>query len=75
MLEFDEELTPRELEIFNLVILGNTNEQIGKHLFISFHTVKQHMFSIMSKCGLRDRFTMTLKHYNLPTWMDADDRN
>jgi DNA-binding NarL/FixJ family response regulator len=42
-------LTRRECEIFNLLIRGNTNEQIGSLLFISRRTVETHRLHIMRK--------------------------
>lgn len=44
-----ERLTRREREIFNLLIHGNTNEQIGSQLFISRRTVETHRLRIMRK--------------------------
>lgn len=44
-----ERLTRREREIFNLLIHGNTNEQIGSRLFISRRTVETHRLRIMRK--------------------------
>ena len=44
-----ERLTRREREIFNLLIHGNTNEQIGVQLFISRRTVETHRLRIMRK--------------------------
>lgn len=44
-----ERLTRREREIFNLLIHGNTNEQIGTQLFISRRTVETHRLRIMRK--------------------------
>lgn len=44
-----ERLTRREREIFDLLIHGNTNEQIGGRLFISRRTVETHRQRIMRK--------------------------
>jgi DNA-binding NarL/FixJ family response regulator len=44
-----ERLTRREREIFDLLIHGNTNEQIGSRLFISRRTVETHRQRIMRK--------------------------
>jgi DNA-binding NarL/FixJ family response regulator len=44
-----ERLTRREREIFDLLIHGNTNEQIGSRLFISRRTVETHRQRIMKK--------------------------
>jgi DNA-binding NarL/FixJ family response regulator len=58
---FDEEsqffapLSPREMEILELVIQGMSNREIAYSLGISHQTVKNHMTSILSKLGVADR--------------------
>lgn len=41
-------LTPREREVLQLIAKGLANEEIAKTLFISKHTVKNHITSILS---------------------------
>ena len=65
-----DELTEREQEIFDLVILGYQNKGIAQRLVISQQTVKNHMSIVLSKKDVPDRITMILKHYDLPNWMD-----
>jgi DNA-binding NarL/FixJ family response regulator len=48
-------VTQRESEIFKLVCLGFTNQQIGEHLFISRETVRWHLRSLYSKIGVGSR--------------------
>jgi DNA-binding NarL/FixJ family response regulator len=48
-------ITPRESEIFNLICLGFTNQQIAEHLFISRETVRWHLRSLYSKIGVDSR--------------------
>ena len=45
-------LTPRELEVMQLVIEGKTNRQIGEHLNISFRTVEVHRVNLSQKLGI-----------------------
>ena len=49
------DLTPRELEILQLVIAGKTNKQIAREVFISKKTVEFHLDNIYSKLGIRTR--------------------
>lgn len=47
-----ERLTDREREVFQLVVEGKTNPEIGKTLFISAKTVDNHRTRLMEKLGL-----------------------
>ena len=48
-------LTERENEVLREIGRGMTNEAIARKLFISEHTVKKHVSSILSKLGLNHR--------------------
>ena len=50
-----DELTPRELEVLQLVAKGKTNSEIAEELFISEVTVKTHISHILTKTHSRDR--------------------
>lgn len=50
-----ERLTPRELEVLQLVGRGRTNTEIAEELVISEVTVKTHVGHIFTKLALRDR--------------------
>jgi DNA-binding NarL/FixJ family response regulator len=49
------ELSPRELEILQLVAVGTANREIARQLFISEATVKTHLLHIYEKLGVPDR--------------------
>jgi DNA-binding NarL/FixJ family response regulator len=49
------ELTPREREILQLIAQGANNKEIAQSLYISEKTVKNHITSLLSQLGLRDR--------------------
>lgn len=49
------ELTPRELEVLELLGQGLRNQQIAQKLFISEKTVKNHVSSILAKLHVNDR--------------------
>lgn len=48
-------LTPREIEILKLVILGYTNKAIARDIRISEKTVEFHLDHIYTKMGVRSR--------------------
>jgi two-component system nitrate/nitrite response regulator NarL len=53
-------LSDREMEIVQLVAQGFHNKEIGKELFISENTVKNHLHNIFDKIGVSDRLEMML---------------
>jgi DNA-binding NarL/FixJ family response regulator len=48
-------LTRRESDVLDELLLGQSNRQIGRNLFISEDTVKSHVKAILRKLGARDR--------------------
>jgi DNA-binding CsgD family transcriptional regulator len=48
-------LTPRELDVLDLVRQGLTNAEIGGRLFISPKTVEHHVGRVLAKLGVRSR--------------------
>ncbi|MFG2093281.1 response regulator [Streptomyces sp. NPDC048612] len=48
-------LSPREREILGLVGAGLTNRQIGKRLYLSEKTVKNHISRLLAKLGVERR--------------------
>lgn len=54
-------LTLREIEVLALVAGGCTNSEIADSLKMSEGTVKNHVSSILSKLGVRDRVQAVLK--------------
>jgi DNA-binding NarL/FixJ family response regulator len=49
------QLTPKEREVFALVLKRRTNPEIAEELYISLYTVKNHVSSILRKLGLKSR--------------------
>ena len=49
-----ERLSTREREVFQLILEGNTNRQIGAKLQISIKTVDKHRTNLMKKLGVHD---------------------
>lgn len=48
-------LSAREREVFQLLVEGMSNRKIADALFISEHTVKNHITNIFSKLSIQDR--------------------
>ncbi len=53
-------MTPRELEILNLLATGSTNEKISDQLCISPHTVKTHVYNLFKKIKVHNRLQAAL---------------
>jgi DNA-binding CsgD family transcriptional regulator len=52
-------LSKREQEIALLLLQGDTNKSIEERLFISVHTVKNHIYNIYRKLGVKNRLQLT----------------
>jgi DNA-binding CsgD family transcriptional regulator len=50
-----QSLTPRELEVLNLIAVGRSNREIGDQLYISAKTASVHVSNILSKLGAHGR--------------------
>jgi DNA-binding NarL/FixJ family response regulator len=50
-----ELLSDREQQVLSLIARGQSNTEIAAELYISDHTVKTHVASILRKLSLRDR--------------------
>ena len=47
-----DDLSPREREVFDILLQGYSNQRISEHLFISVKTVETHRSSINRKLGV-----------------------
>jgi DNA-binding NarL/FixJ family response regulator len=52
-------LSPRELEVLQLIAAGLTNGEIATRLVISQHTVHRHVTNILRKLGVSSRVAAT----------------
>lgn len=53
--ELEQEPTPREIEVLQLVADGLVNREIGQRLFLSEETVKSHVRHLLAKLQARSR--------------------
>lgn len=51
----DSNLTPREIDVLQLIAAGNANKLVADRLSITEDTVKAHVKNILSKLGANDR--------------------
>ncbi len=51
-------LTAREQEVLRLVLQGSRNKEIEKKLFISASTVRNHIYNIYQKLGVKNRLEL-----------------
>jgi DNA-binding NarL/FixJ family response regulator len=58
-------LTPRELEVLDIMKLGRSNREIAADLVISLGTAKNHVEHIMAKLGVSDRTQAVVKALEL----------
>jgi DNA-binding NarL/FixJ family response regulator len=58
-------LTKRELEIVGMMAAGYSNREIAKACFVAEGTIKNHISSILSKLGVRDRTRAVLRALHL----------
>ena len=54
------DLTPREMEILQLILVGGTNKTIASQLRISKKTVEFHLDNIYTKIGARSRVMVAI---------------
>ncbi len=51
-------LTKREIEILHAITSGRSNAEIGEAMFISTNTVKNHVYNIYQKTGVKNRIQL-----------------
>jgi DNA-binding NarL/FixJ family response regulator len=68
------ELSAREMEILRLIADGLTNQEIARQLYLSVHTVKNHVHRILDVLGVHSRWG-AVKHAFAKGWLQDRRRN
>jgi DNA-binding NarL/FixJ family response regulator len=55
-----ETLTPREVEVLELICMGHSTREVAVKLGISFKTASTHRYSILSKTSVRNSVQLLL---------------
>ncbi len=55
-----DEISPREMEVLQLIAQGLSNKEIGEKLFIGERTVKTHVSHLLEKLQLQDRTQLAI---------------
>lgn len=58
-------LTPRELEVLQMVASGMTNAEAAKHLDVSVHAVKFHLAEIYRRLAVSNRTEAAVAYLQL----------
>lgn len=67
-----ERLTPREKEVFLLLVRGLLNKQIAYELGTSVRTIKAHRHMVMQKCAVRSVAQLVLIAQRAEYWSDFE---
>jgi two-component system, NarL family, nitrate/nitrite response regulator NarL len=67
------ELTAREIEILRLIADGLKNQEIAARLYLSVHTVKNHVHNILERLGVKSRWS-AVTHACDKGWLQAKRR-
>ncbi len=51
-------ISKREQDILKLILDGKSNKEIEAALFISYHTVKNHVYNLYQKLGVKNRYEL-----------------
>ena len=68
-------LAPREREVLQLVVWGQTNNEISRNLLISTSTVKKHLHRVLRKLGVSDRTQAAVRAVELGFFKEERERN
>lgn len=62
-IQFEQQLTPRERDIYQAVAEGLNNKEIAEKLYLSEGTVRNYISQLLLKFNLRDRTQLAISYY------------
>ena len=66
-------LTSREKEILEFVMIGHSNKEIARTLYVDEGTVKSHVRNILGKLHCRNRVQVISRVFTLAYALDLED--
>lgn len=68
-------LTWREKDVFRLILLTGSIQEIGNRLYITKATLKTHLWNIYSKCGVHSMSELMAKYFREVIQAEARGRS
>jgi DNA-binding NarL/FixJ family response regulator len=65
-------LTPRELEVLEMISFGLTNAEAARRLNVSVHAIKFHLAAIYSRLGVTNRTEAAVAFLRLQSSLPTD---
>jgi DNA-binding NarL/FixJ family response regulator len=75
MTSANPQLTARERQVLDLILLARSNREIARQLGIEERTVKAHVGSLMRKTGVDNRIELSMRALNLSLASQPIDRS
>lgn len=66
-------MSPREIELIDLIIKGRTNQQIADELYLSLSTIKNHVYNIYRKLNINNRVQLISMVQNVDHQIQAEE--
>lgn len=66
-------LTQREKELMELLVLGKTNPELAEDMFVSIHTIKSMLEKLFRKFEVKSRVQLAIKYVKEKNQSNYDD--